>query len=134
MDNQTPVNAAYQDGARAHSYVTNPALLASNQITIPYNSELNILGQDLHNKCKERYNFADYKDTITEWTPVFYPSGRFSNGEPALENHIIVGTKTDGTCQSTSYVVLLDRSPEPKWAYTMSGSLYALQKKYPTEV
>jgi hypothetical protein len=100
-------------------------LLGSYQITIPYNMELNIEGQALYDKCTVRYESGDYKDTITDWYPLFGNSGRNKHGETTIENHIITGTGSNGTL-STSNIVIMDRSMEPKWAYTISGSLYAL--------
>lgn len=101
-------------------------LLGSCQITIPYKMELNIEGQALLDKCTARYESGDYKDTIRDWYPLFGNSGRNKHGETTIENHIIIGTGSNGTSLSTSNIVIMDRSTKPKWAYTISGSLYAL--------
>ena len=104
-------------------------LLGSHQVTIPCKMELNVEGQELYDKCNARYESGDYKDTITDWYPLFGNSGRNQHGETTIENHIIRGTSSHGGTVATSNIVIMDRSMEPKWAYTISGSLYALSPK-----
>ena len=86
---------------------------------INHSMTLNDNGIKLLNECQEKYDKGEIKATICDWFTLAEHSG-WCNGTK-IENYTICNDVI-----KTSIIILMD--PDKKWAYTTSGSLYALKK------